>query len=139
MTVGGDLLDCEEDPSSPAVSLLDTKIMLNSVISDAHKGARYCTSDIKNFYLNNPMKKFRYMKIPLKYIHKEIMDEYNIQDIQSNGFVYVEIRKGMYGLKEAGIIAFKRLVEKLVPHGYHPCNTWPLDPYYTTNHVHTCG
>ena len=135
MTVGGDRLDCEEDPSSPAVSLLDTKIMLNSVISDAHKGARYCTSDIKNFYLNNPMKKFRYMKIPLKYIPKEIMDEYNIQDIQSNGFVYVEIRKGMYGLKEAGIIAFKRLVEKLAPHGYHPCKHTPGLWTHTTRQI----
>ena len=35
--------------------------------------------DINNFYVNNPMKKYRYMKIPLKYIPKEIMDEYNIQ------------------------------------------------------------
>ena len=25
----------------------------------------------------------------------------------------------MYGLKEAGIIAFKRLVTKMAPHGYH--------------------
>ena len=98
MTVGGDRLDFEDDTSSPAVSLLDTKIMLNSVISDAHKGARYCTADIVNFYLNNPMQKYRYMKIPLRYITQDIMDEYNIQAIASHRYVYVEIRKGMYGL-----------------------------------------
>ena len=32
------------------------------------------------------------------------MDKYDIQSIASHGFVYVEIRKGMYGFKEAGII-----------------------------------
>ena len=97
MTVGGDRLDYEEDPSSPAVSLLDTKIMLNSVISDAHKGARYCTADIKNFYLNNPMSTFRYMRIPLKYINPEIMVEYDINSVDFNEYVHVEIHKGMYG------------------------------------------
>ena len=65
MAVEGDRLDYEEDPSSPAISLLDTKIMLNSVISDAHKGARYYIAGIKMFYLNNPMSTFRYMRLPL--------------------------------------------------------------------------
>ena len=73
------------------------------------------------------MEKFHYMKIQFRYITKEIIDEYNIQDIASHGNVYVEIRKGMYGLKEAGIIAFNRLVTKLplmatvltsIPHAY---------------------
>ena len=93
MIVGGDSLDYEEDSSSPAVSLLDTKIMINSVISDSHKGARYATGDINNFYLNNPMKNYRYIKISVKYIPKEIMDEYNIQALENKGFVHVKIRK----------------------------------------------
>ena len=33
---------------------------------------------------------------------------------------YVKIRKGMYGIKEAGIITYKRLVQNLQPHGYAP-------------------
>ena len=49
------------------------------------------------------------------------MDEYNISDISSHRFVYVEICKGVYGLKEAYIIAFNCLVTKLALHGYHPC------------------
>ena len=51
MTVGGDKLDLEDDPGSPDVSLLHTKIMLNSVISDAHRGAKSCTADI-NFFIS---------------------------------------------------------------------------------------
>ena len=31
----------------------------------------------------------------------------------------------MYGLKEAVIIAFKQLVHKLAPAGYHPCKQTP--------------
>ena len=37
-----------------------------------------------------------------------------------SGYVYVKIRKGMYGLKESGIIAYKPLVRNLQPHGYAP-------------------
>ena len=66
MTVGGDRVEHEHDPSSPLVSLLDTKIMLNSVISDDKKGDKLCTVDVRNFYLNNPMSTYRYMKIPIK-------------------------------------------------------------------------
>ena len=36
-----------------------------------------------------------------------------------NGFVYVEIRKAIYGLPQAGALANKQLKEKLKPHGYY--------------------
>ena len=71
------------------------------------------------------MKKYQYMKISFKYTTAEIMAEYKINNIASNGYIYVEIRKEMYGLKEAGIIAFQRLVEKLAPHGYRPFKHTP--------------
>ena len=45
------------------------------------------------------------MKITIKYFTDEIKEEYSINNIAQNGWVHVEIRKGMYGLKEAGIIA----------------------------------
>ena len=65
----------------------------------------------KNFYLNNPMKTYRYMKIPLKYLTPEIRHKYDIDNIVQNGYVYIEICKGIYGLKEAGIISFNALVK----------------------------
>ena len=36
LVVGGDGLDYSEDAGAPAASMLETKISLNSVISDAH-------------------------------------------------------------------------------------------------------
>ena len=35
------------------------------------------------------------------------------------------LRRGMYGLKEAGIIAFDQLAKRLAPHGYHPVKHTP--------------
>jgi hypothetical protein len=63
MTVGGNLLVAFQDVRSPAISLVDTKIHLNSVISDAHRGARYCTGDLKDFFLQSNMKIYQYMRV----------------------------------------------------------------------------
>ena len=52
------------------------------------------------------------------------MDEYNFE-VESDGYVYFEVRRGMYGLKEAGIIAFNQLVAKLAPYGYSPMKYTP--------------
>ena len=48
MTVGGNKLKYDGNPSSLTVFLLNAKIFLNSVILNAKKGARFSTSDIKN-------------------------------------------------------------------------------------------
>jgi hypothetical protein len=66
------------------------------------------------------MKFFQYMRIHSKYIPQEVRDEYPEITLDANGYAYVEIRKGMYGLKEAGVIAFDQLVRKLAPFGYEP-------------------
>jgi hypothetical protein len=127
MTVGGDRLDAFQDVRSPAVGLTDTKLHLNSVISDAKKGARYGTADLKDFFLQSLMKIFQYMKVHKKYIPPEIIAEYNLTPdyFDSNGYAYLEIRKGMYGLKEAAILAYEQLRDHLSPFGYAPVTHTP--------------
>ena len=49
------------------------------------------------------------MKVALEIIHKEIVQQYNLHDVASNGWVYMDIRKGVPGLKQAGFIANDRL------------------------------
>ena len=121
MTVGGDKLTYPDDPSSPSANLMDAKILINSVISDAHRGAHFMTCDVKNFYLDTPMDHYQYMRIHKKYFTPEICAEYPIESLcDTDGHIYVEIRKGMYGLKEAGILAYNQLVTNLKPHGYYP-------------------
>ena len=41
LTVGGDCLDYHHDATSPAASLIETKMLLNSVISDSARGTRF--------------------------------------------------------------------------------------------------
>lgn len=55
LVVGGDKLTTTKDVGSPSTNILDTKILANSVISDAHKGARFMTLDIKDFFLCSEM------------------------------------------------------------------------------------
>jgi hypothetical protein len=74
--------------------------------------------DIKDFYLNNPTEWYEYMRIPIKDIPQCIMEQYQLADIAHNGYVLVEIRKGMYGLPQAGIIANTRLAQHLKTQGY---------------------
>ena len=41
------------------------------------------------------------------------------------GYVYMEIHRGIYGLKQEGKIANDQLKEQLVPQGYRPCQNTP--------------
>ena len=45
--------------------------------------------------------------------------------VDKAGFVYVEIRKGMYGLKKASRIDFDRLLKLLKPHRYYTLSSNP--------------
>jgi hypothetical protein len=63
MIAGGNKLDYPGDANSPAVSMLDAKLHINSTISDAKNGARYLGLDIKNFYLGTPMSYFQYIRV----------------------------------------------------------------------------
>jgi hypothetical protein len=87
--------------------MLDAKMHFNSVISDASRGARYCTCDLKDFFLQSVMKIFQYIRIHRRYVPEEVIAEYSLtpEHFDSKGCLYVEIRKGMYGLKEAAILA----------------------------------
>jgi hypothetical protein len=51
---------------------------------------------------------------------QEIIDKYNVRAMMVDGWVYIEIRKGMYGLKQTAILANQLLKKCLVPFGYYP-------------------
>ena len=129
LTVGGEKLEYSYDATSPASTLIETKLMLNSTISDAHKGAKFCSIDVKDFFLKTPMARPEYMKIKIKYFPPNIQKAYQLQNLVSaDGYVYCRIGKGMYGLKQAARIAYDLLQKRLAQHGYTPCpqsiNIW---------------
>ena len=100
------------------MELATVKFHLNSVILDVNSS--YMTVDIKDYYLGTPMNRYEYMRIPVKYIPQDIMDQYNLHDLIKNNHVLVEIRKGMYGLPQAGLVAQEQLNIHLATGGYTP-------------------
>ena len=75
--------------------------------------------DIKSFYLGTSLDRFEYMRIPLDMSPQHIIDQYDLLPKAKNGFIYVEIRKAIYGLPQAGALANKLLKKRLAPAGYY--------------------
>ena len=108
LAVGGDRIFYNYDISTPTAELITVKLLLNSVVSTPN--AKFMTIDIKNVYLNTEMTNFEYMKMPISIFLQQIIDYYNLNNIVTNDdFVYMEIRKGMYGLPQAGKLAHEKL------------------------------
>jgi hypothetical protein len=81
--------------------------------------------DIKKYYLGTSLPRFEYMKMLLSRFPEEIVYKYNLDAIAVDGWVYIEIRKGMYGLKQAGLLANQLLQARLAPFGYYPARHTP--------------
>ena len=73
LTVGGDIVHYTEDCRTPTVDLLKVKLLLNSVISTP--GSRYMTLEIKDFYLNTPMKQSDYMRLKLSDLPEDFIKQ----------------------------------------------------------------
>ena len=103
--MGGDKLPYDEDSGSPAANMLETKLLFNSVISDAHKGAQFCSMDLKDMFLHTPMENPEYMKVPFRFFPEDIRQQYGLYNMVHNDFIYIKIKGGMYGLKQAALLA----------------------------------
>ena len=91
----GNRINCPYDVGTPTADLLTVKLLFNSVIST--EGARFMTMDIKNFYLNTPMQRYEYLKLRMSDMPEDVIELYNLrQKATKDGYVYVEVRKGMY-------------------------------------------
>ena len=54
--MGGDKLTFDRDSGSPAANMLETKLLFNSVILDAKDGVRFAGVDLKDMFLQKPIK-----------------------------------------------------------------------------------
>jgi hypothetical protein len=117
ITAGGNLVTFEGNASVRTADLDTAKMHWSSVIST--KKARYTCLDIRNFYLTVKLEYFKYMKMPLSLFPSWIVEQYNLKELAVDGWVYIEMRRTVWGLPQAGILANKRLRRKLAPFGYH--------------------
>ena len=100
------------------------KLLPNSVIS--HKGAKFFTFYIKNFYIQTPLHRTEYVRIKLRDIPQNFIDEYKLMEyVHVNGWVYFEIRNGIHGLPQSGALANALLGQRLNKQGYYQCATTP--------------
>ena len=111
LTIGGDQVDYQGEVTTRTADLTTVKMHLNSTISTPE--ANFMGLDLKNFYLNTPLDEHMFVRLAIKYIPKKFMDEYNLWDLEVNGFLYMEVMKGMYWLPQAGRLANLLLKERL--------------------------
>jgi hypothetical protein len=103
LTFGGDRLDYSGDVTTSTADITTLKIIINSTLST--EDAAMMMMDIKNYYIGTPLPRFEYIKMLLSRFPEEIIQKYNLNALAIDGWVYIEIRKGMYGLKQSVILA----------------------------------
>eukprot|EP00804_Cyclotella_cryptica_P029536 CCRYP_020583-RA/>CCRYP_020583-RA protein AED:0.35 eAED:0.26 QI:0/-1/0/1/-1/1/1/0/1386 len=124
ITAGGNLIkDYPGEITTRTADITTSKILWNSILST--KGAKFMGIDIKSFYLTAPLDRYEYMKMPITVFPEHIIQQYNLRAHVKNGFVYLELRKCVYGLPMAGALANKLLRKRLAPHGYYEVTHTP--------------
>ncbi len=131
-TIGGDQIIYPGVTTAYTAHLETIRLLLNAVVSE---DALFMTADIKDFYLGTPLPNVEYMRISLKHIPLDVQERYNIASMVHNGYVLMEISKGIYGLPQAGKLAQDRLVAHLAKNGYIQCVNTPCLFVHQTNGV----
>ena len=61
------------------------------------------------------------MKVKYKYMPHEIRNIWNLgKKLTENQYIYIKIKKGILGLKQAALLAYENLKNWLIPWGYEP-------------------
>ena len=76
--------------------------------------------NLRNMFLMTLTKEPEYMKVNYKYFPRDIREKYALDSIQHNGHIYCKIKKGMYQLKQAAVLAFNQLSKLLRDADYTP-------------------
>jgi hypothetical protein len=118
LTVGGHKLDYSGDVATSTAEITTFKIIINSTLST--EDVSMMMMDIKHYYLGTPLSRFEYTKMVISRFPEKIIQKYNLNTLAVDGWVYIDTRKGMYGLNQAGLLANQLLQTRLAPFGYYP-------------------
>ena len=136
-TVGGDRLFYDGDTSTRTSDLTTFKIIVNATLSKPKH--RCCLLDLADFYLCHRLPEPEYMRIHYSQIPQAARDHYNLDSIVDNdGYIYVRIDGGMYGLKQVGRIANVALVEQLCTKDFYECTHTPGLFRHSTRDIFFC-
>ncbi len=110
---GENLINYKGNASVQTANLYTAKLHWNSVVST--KDAQYMCLDIKNFYLTAALEYFEYMKIPLALFPSWMVVQCNLNKLALDGWVYIEMRRAVWGLPQAGILCKQAPPTKIGP------------------------
>jgi hypothetical protein len=116
ITAGGDQLDYDGETATQSASMVTIKVHWNSVLSDLD--AKYCCADASNMYLETVLPEAQYVRFKIDEIPRTIQEQYDLSKLVHNGYVYAQINKAWYGLKESGKLANDDMVKVLEQGGY---------------------
>ena len=131
-TYGGDGSDYTGDRSSWTADMQTIKILFNAIVSE---NADYCTADIGDFYLGSTLERDEYMWLSRAQVPDDIQERYGEKIIWVGDKTMVRITKGIYGLPQAGRLAFEKLSRLLKRHDYTACPNSPCLFKHATNGV----
>jgi hypothetical protein len=120
----GDTLDYSGNVATSTSDITTFKIIINITLST--EDAAMMMLDIKNYYISTPLPWFEYTTMVLCRFPEEIIQKYNLNTLAVDGWVYIEIRKIMYGLKQAGVLVNELLQTRLAPLWYYPSRHTPV-------------
>ena len=106
ITAGGNLIKYEGKLLVRTADITTSKLQWNSVIST--KEAKYMCIDLKNFYLTANLVYYEYMKMLLSIFPQWIIDQYDLTKHAVDGMIHIKMRKAVWGLPQAGILANKK-------------------------------
>ena len=99
ITAGGDKVNCPGKVTTKTSDVVTSKLLFNSVIST--DDARFTTTDIKDFFLDNVLPPKEHAKMPMAIIPPLIIQLCDLEAKAIGGHVYIEISKGTCGLPQA--------------------------------------
>ena len=102
MTAGGDRLEYEGETATETASMETTKIIINNSTILIEKACFACW-DVGKFYTNLRLETPEYMRIHIRDIPEEVIEEYNVlQYVNEDSYVYCKMTGAMYGLAQDG-------------------------------------
>ena len=70
--------------------------------------AKFCSVGLNDFFLTTYMKDPEYTRMHIGFTPDDIIEQYNLMNlVDDDGYLYIEICKGMYGLKQAALLAYQ--------------------------------
>jgi hypothetical protein len=87
LVAGDDRVHYLGDVGTTTADLLTVKLLINSTISTLN--AKYMTMDIKDFYLNTPIARYKYMQLQIADMPDNVIKYYQLTDLATpDGYIY---------------------------------------------------